>query len=107
MADKTIGWTVVAVGITTALVVVQSLAEPSWWLRGLLLAIATALVLYGGWRILHRPRPKLDVFAELVAAGQWSTNDTTGFQVEVTVTLDWEQPLQLQFTLIPLCVNLV
>jgi hypothetical protein len=95
MARRTIGWTVVAVGITTALVVVQSLTQPSWWLRAFLLAIAAALVLYGGWWILHGPRPKLDVLAELVAAGQWKTQDTTGFQVEITVTLDWEQPLQL------------
>lgn len=93
------GWSVIGVGVAIFLVLYASIEEPGSSARWLLALVAAGMVLYGLVLVFRRPKPKVEVSAGLVAAGQWRNQDNTAYQVEVEVTVDWDQPVQIRFTL--------
>lgn len=94
-----IGWSVIGVGAAIFLVLYAGIEEPGSWARFFLALVAIGLVLYGLVLVLRKPRPKVEVSAGLVAAGQWRNQDNFAYQVEIAVTIDWDQPVQIQFIL--------
>lgn len=98
MERKTLAWAVI--GVSVGLFALSFVNEIPSWLRVALPVIASILIVYAVLLLIVPDRPtSVEISAELVTAGHWRNNATTGFQVELTVTLDWDRPLQLRFTI--------
>ena len=109
MEHKTLGWEAVVgigagiVALFLAVIVLKS-SLSFWWTKVPLLVILAivgeAFVMEGVRSMRGSATPKsVEVSAKLRAVDVWGTEATTAFHIEVTVVLDWDESLQLQFTL--------
>ena len=100
MDRAALGWTVTGVGVAVGAVLYQGMEQPTPAITWLLGVAALLLVGYGLFVVFTRRKPQINVDAELLRVGQWRTTEQKGFQVELKVSVNWHDPVQLRFTLL-------